>query len=67
MRWTIQHVSTILIGLTPYRVVAEEDDGVALYINNEYVKDVDELPTYEELVELVEEQNRVNQLTEVEL
>lgn len=67
MRWTIQHVSTILIGLTPYRVVAEEDDGIALYINNEYVKDVDELPTYEELVELVEEQNRVDQLAEVEL
>lgn len=67
MRWTIQHVSTILIGLTPYRVVAEEDDGIALYINNEYAKDVDELPTYEELVELVEEQDKVNQLTEVEL
>lgn len=67
MRWTTQHVSTILIGLTPYRVVAEEDDGIALYINNEYVKDVDGLPTYEELVELVEEQDKVNQLTEVEL
>lgn len=57
MRWAknVSYISNVMIGLKSYRVTCEEDDGFVVMIDGEYIKDMDRLPTYEEVREMIQE------------
>lgn len=68
MNWatTIKHQVTVVLDERAFHICVEEEDGdLMLSINNEYVRDVEALPEYEELVEIIEEELTVNKFSRV--
>lgn len=61
MRWdmTERYRTSIRIGFRTYSVICESDfdDGFAVYVNKQFVADVDTLPTEEELLDIISENN----------
>lgn len=57
MKWakTVKYQTTLQVGRILYNVRCESDfdDGFSVYVNNEFVSDVEKLPTEEELVQII--------------
>lgn len=66
MTWgkTTRFQRGVLVNGRVYNVLCESDeDGVyALYLNKEYLRDVDSLPTQAELKKYIREQNKINNI-----
>jgi hypothetical protein len=60
MKWakTTKYQASITIGGKVFNVICERDldDCLTLTVNGEYLCDLEALPTYEELVEQIEQQ-----------
>lgn len=66
MEWetTTKSQTNINVNGKVFNIICETDpDGdLALIINGEYICDVDELPTHEELIEYVNQQTTLNEM-----
>lgn len=69
MRWarTVRHQVTIVVSDEVFNAICESDfdDDMVLIINGEYIADVQALPTYEELVEYIDQMTTLNDLADV--
>lgn len=61
MKWakTVRYQTTLKLGRGVYNVLCESDfdDGYAVYINKEFVTDVETLPSQEELEDIILDNN----------
>lgn len=57
---TTRHQAVLSVDGEVFNILIEDDNGLALYINKDYIKDCDELPTSDELIE------QINQYTQLE-
>jgi hypothetical protein len=63
MQWakTTKYQTTIKVGRKLYNVLCESDfdDGFAVYINRQFVADIEALPTKEELIDIIADNNQL--------
>lgn len=66
MKWykTVRHQAILSIDGETFNVLCEDDNGIALSINGEYVTDVDTIPTYDELIEFISEYAQIERMAE---
>ena len=69
MRWakTTKYQASLMVDFKAFSIVCEGGEGedYALSINGEYIRDVQTLPTYEELVEEINQQESIEEMTRV--
>lgn len=66
MKWieTKRYQAPVSVNGEMFNVLCEDDGGIALSINGDYVKDLDELPAQEELVGIIMEYAYIESLAE---
>lgn len=66
MKWykTVRHQAILSIDGEVFNILCEDDDGIALSINGEYVRDVDTIPTYDELIDVIGEYAQLERMAE---
>lgn len=57
MKWakTIKHQTSISLNSKIFNILCEDSGSIAVSINGEYIFDVETLPKYEELVNIIKE------------
>lgn len=61
---TTRHQVALSVDGEVFNIVVEDDNGLALYINKDYVKDVDELPNSDELIQVVREYAELEEIAD---
>jgi hypothetical protein len=65
MKWakTVRYQTTAKVGRKVYNVLCESDfdDGFAIYVDKQFVADVDTLPTMEELTDIILENRELEE------
>lgn len=58
MKWakTTKYQATLSVDGIIHNVVLEYDDSYALFVNRQYIMDLEYMPEYDELVSIIEEQ-----------
>lgn len=68
MQWinTIRHQTILSVDGELFSIVCEDDGAIALSINGSYVRDLEDLPTSEELTEVVREFAKIEEMADAE-
>lgn len=61
---TTRHQAVLSVDGEVFNILCEDDNGIALYINGDYVRDYDELPGSDELIEQIHQYAQLEEMAD---